>query len=131
MTLEEKILDIWEGNAAAIALVPASQFKTPGNYERRVRPYVDQYPIAERSIHVHNGGGTIQRLRIWEVWQMSIVADSYSSAKAVAEKMRSLFNGNIDGVQFFYLDQHWVGSEDEQGVGAMVVQFKIAETLTT
>ena len=129
MTIEEKIASVWAADGAALALVPASRFKVPGNWQNLDRPYVIQYPIAEKSTHIQRGP-SIQTLRIWEIYQLSVIADSYSSAKAVAEKMRSLFNGNFGGVQFFYLGQRWVGQDDLVGTEHIAVEFKIAETLT-
>lgn len=131
MTIEEKILAIWSSNAAAIALVPASRFKVPGNWQGLTRPYVIQYPIVETSSHVHDGGGEISKLRKWDVYQMSVIADSYSTGKAVAEKIRSLFQGNIDGVQFFYRGQRFVGTDEVVNTAHIAVEFKIGETLTT
>ena len=130
MTIDEKILAIWTADATATALVPASRFKVPGNWEDLARPYVIQYPISEKAFHAHNNSGAIQTLRIWEIYQLSVIADSYSSALAIAEKIRTVFNGNFSGVQFFYLGQRWIGQDQVVGTEHIAVEFKIAETLT-
>jgi len=129
LTIDEKLLAIWAADGTATALVPAKQFKVPGNWQGTATPYVIQYPIAERAYHAHNNNGAVQKLRVWEIYQLSIIADSYSSALAVAEKMRTLFNGNIGGVQFFYLGQRWVGQDEVVMTEHIAVEFKIAETL--
>lgn len=131
MTIEEKILAIWSGNAEAIALVPANRFKVPGNWQGLTRPYVIHRPIVEISSHVHDGGGAVSKLRRWDVYQMSVISDSYSSGKPVAEKMRSLFQGNIDGVQFFYRGQRFVDTHEVVNTEHIAVEFRIDETLTT
>ena len=129
MTIDEKLLALWAADGTATALVPASRFKVPGNWQNLTRPYIIQYPIAERAYHAHNNRGAIQPLRVWEIYQLSVVADSYSSALAVAEKLRTLFNGNFGGVQFFYLGQRWVGQDEVVMTEHIAVEFKIAEIL--
>ncbi len=130
MTIEEKVLAVWAANSGAIALVPAARFKVPGNWQELARPYIIQQPVAESPNYVHNGGGSIMALRTWEFYQISIVADSYSSAKAVAEKCRTVFTGNISGVQFFYRGQRWLSEEQDEGTGMMAVDLRISETLS-
>jgi len=130
MTIEEKVLAIWTADAAAIALVPAARFKVPGNWQNLARPYVIQYPIAETTLHTHETGGQAAKLRQWEFYQLSVVADSYSSAKAVVEKMRALFNGPVSGINMQYRGQRWVGDSDVTETKHIAVDFRIAETLT-
>ena len=129
MTIEEKMLAIWTASASAIALVPAARFKPPGNWQDLDRPYIIQYPVAERPIHAHDNEAAVIALRVWEFYQLSVIADSYSSAKAVAEKIRSVFDGNIDGVQFFYRGQRFVGRDDVTLAEHIAVEFRIAEAL--
>lgn len=131
MTVDEKILAAWAANTEAIALVPSAMFKVPGNWQRLVRPYVIHFPVVEESTHTHDAKAAIQALRVWEVYQFSIIADTYSSGKEIAEKMRTVFNGNIDGVQFFYRGQRWVARDDDMNIGLMAVDFRIAETMPT
>ena len=128
MNIEEKNLAVWSASASAIALVPAARFKVPGNWEGITRPYVVQQPIVETGEDVHSG--ELMPLRTWEFYQFSVIADSYKSAKDVAEKMRTVFVGNIDGVQYFYRGQRWIGEENVEGVGMMAVDFRICETLS-
>jgi hypothetical protein len=71
-----------------------------------------------------------QKLRQWEFYQLSVIADSYSSAKQVAEKMRSLFNGPVSGINMQYRGQRWVGGSDTSETKHLAVDFRIAETLT-
>lgn len=129
-TIEETLLSIWSADGTATALVPATRFKVPGNWQNLTRPYVIQYPIVETSRQTHNGNGAIQKLRVW-LFQFSVIGDSYSSAKAVAEQIRATFAGNISGVQFFYLGQRWVGMDEIIGTEHIAVEYRIAETLTT
>lgn len=130
MTIEERIREIWAADATAIALVPAARVKVPGNWQDLTRPYIILYPIVETSEHVHNSGGSIVALRVWEFFQFSVIADSYPSGKAVAEKCRTVFNGNKSGTQFFYRGQRWVGRDDTVNVEHIAVDFRIAEILT-
>lgn len=130
MTIEEQIVAIWASEPSAMSLVPPTRFKTPGNYQNLARPYVILYPIIETSTHTHESSGSIVKLRIWEFFQFSVIADSYISGKAVAEKCRSVFNGNRSGTQFFYRGQRWVGRDDTTGVEHIAVDFRIAEILT-
>lgn len=128
MTIEEKVLAVWSARSDAIALVPASRFKPPGNWQALERPYIIQYPVAEFTINTHSTSPA-QPLRIWEFYQLSVIADSYSSAKAIAEKIRSVFNGNYDGVQFFYRGQRFVGVDDVTRAEHIAVDLRIAEAL--
>lgn len=130
MTIEEKLAAIWAADSSAIALVPQARFKPPGNYQNIARPYVIMYPVGETSTHVHNSAGAIQKLRIWEVFQLSVIADSYITGKAVAEKIRSVFAGNITGTQFFYKGQRWVGRDERVNAEHIAVDLRIAEVLT-
>lgn len=129
MTIEEKVLAIWSADGTATALVPAARFKVPGDWQNMALPYVIQYPVAESAIHAHDNRAAYQPLRTWEFYQLSVIAASYSSAKAVAEKIKSVFNGNIDGVQFFYRGQRFVGRDDVTQAEHIAVDFRIAEAL--
>lgn len=129
MTIVEKNLAVWSADATATALVPAARFKVPGNWQGIARPYVIQYPIVERATHAH-GATVLQNLRVWEIFQFSIIADSFTSGQAIAEKMRTVFNGNNGGVQYFYLGQRWVGRDDQVNAEHIAVEFRIAEALT-
>lgn len=130
MTIEEKMLAVWSADAAATALVPAARFKPPGNWQDLDRPYIIQYPIVETANHAHDNGAAVGPLRIWEYYQLSVIADSYSTAKTVAEKIRTVFNGNSDGVQFFYRGQRFVGRDDVTLTEHIAVDFRIAEALS-
>ena len=129
MTIEEKMLAVWTADGTATALVPAARFKPPGNWQDLDRPYIIQYPVVEAAVHAHDNAAAFQGLRIWEFYQLSVIADSYSSAKAVAEKIRSVFNGNSSGVQFFYRGQRFVGRDDVTQTEHIAVDFRIAEQL--
>jgi hypothetical protein len=129
MTIEEKMLAIWAADAAATALVPAARFKVPGNWQDIARPYIIQYPVAEAASETHQSSEFSGSLRIWEFYQLSVIADSYSTAKAVAEKVRTVFNGNHAGVQIVYRGQRFVGRDDETLTEHIAIDFRVAESL--
>ena len=126
MVIEEKLIALWGASGTATALVPAYNVKVPGNWQNLERPYIIIYQIAERPIHTH---GALQPLRQWTI-QFSILADSYSSANAIAEAMRgSIFVGNIDGVNFSYRGRVFSSRDDRLGVEHIAVEYLISETL--
>lgn len=129
MTIEEKLLSIWTASATAIALVPASRFKVSGGWQNMDRPYIIQKPIAGDQTFIHNNNAATGGLRDWQFYQISIFADSYSTGRVVAEKVRTTFSGNIDGVQFFARLPRHVGRDDAVGLEEFAVDLRIVETL--
>lgn len=129
MTIEEKIYAVLSADATVTALVPATRIKPPGNWQNLARPYIVQFPVSEGPIRTHTEG--LQDLRIWDFYQLDIFGDTYSSAKAVAEALRTALDGNQNGVDFQYRGQRYTGRETDEGIGVehMIVEFFIAEAL--
>lgn len=123
-TVFETIYSIWTADATATALVPASRFKVPGNWQNLDRPYVIQWPIYELPTIVHKDIAlqTLRRRRI----QMSVFADSFSSAEPVVDKLRSVFTGCKSAIQFKFAGSHWNDEDEVTGVQHYVVEFDVA-----
>lgn len=123
-TVFEAIYSIWTADLTAIALVPASRFKVPGNWENLDRPYVIQWPVSEMPTHVHKDVA-LQALRRRRI-QMSVFADSFSTAEPVIDKLRSVFSGCKSAIQFKFVSSHWNDEDLVTGVQHYVVEFDVA-----
>lgn len=126
MRIEDKILLVWAAEPTAIALVPASKFKVPGNYDKLTTPYVIHFPASPE--RVQQGYGEMQSIRIWEFYQFSVIAGSYSLAAQIADKIRDVFQGYKSAATYHYLGQFWPGRyEQNLTAGLMVVNYRIVE----
>lgn len=95
MTVEAKIQTLLVANAALVALVPASRIRAPGNWQGLTRPYIVHFPVTSDSILTHSGTAGLKR---WLYYQVSVVAETYASARAAADAVVTALNGTRDSV---------------------------------
>lgn len=127
MTVEEKVYSVLSANAALVALVPAAKIKVPGDWQNLTRPYIVHFPVSQQPIYTHEA---LQALRIWDFYQTSAVADSYSSGRAIADLIRSALTGVHGGVHcFLQSGPMYVGRNDETGCEEFALNWRIAEAL--
>jgi len=104
MAIEATVYSVLSGAAGLTALVPANRIKPPGDYQALARPYIVYRPITLRPMHTHDAPA-VELLLQYPNFQVSIIADNYPSARAVATAVKAAIqgddNGNHDGVQFF------------------------------
>lgn len=109
MTIPEKTSALWSADAAAIALVPAAQFKPSGIYQGITLPYVIFFPVYTERYRTINAGaiGALQS----GLWQFSIFAVSLSSAQTIADKLITVLDGNKGGFNFFFRASRFVNED--------------------
>ena len=115
---------------AQISSVPASRIRTPGDWQEMARPNIVHGLVTEGGDeHVHGG---IVTAKIHDFYQVSVYADSRSSAITVAEEVRAALNGYTAAE--LQLVKH-LGTapafDPEIKIFHWAMNFMIAETLST
>lgn len=104
MAIEDTVYSVLSSAAGVIALVPVGRIKPPGDWQALTRPYIVYRPITLRPTYTHDIP-TVDLILEYPNFQVSIVADSYPSGRAVANAVTAAIkgaaNGNHSGVQFF------------------------------
>jgi hypothetical protein len=131
MNVEDKVQALLSASLPAygspsVVLVPAIRIRTPGDWQNLVRPYIVHFPISADPIYTHQGRAA---LTPWRNYQVTVVADSWSSARLVANAVRDILDGNHDGVQFFYRNTIGLPWDFERRVQEIAVDFEIFEAL--
>lgn len=127
MTIEEKVYALLSAMPTVTALCPASRIKVPGNWQGLVRPYVVHHPVTVEPIRTHDG---LESLRIWEYYQISVIAETYSSGTALAVAIRDGLDGIHDGCHFQWRPGGWyVGRDDDMNIEHFALNFRVAEAL--
>mgnify|MGYP001612239732 CR=1 FL=1 len=98
MAIEETIYSVLSAAAGVTALVPVSRIKPPGDWQYMTRPYIIYRPITFNPTHIHNSV-TVNLINHYPNLQINIVADSYSSARAVADAVTAAIRGTANGLQ--------------------------------
>ena len=130
MTIEQQVYTILAAIPAVTSLVPASRIKVPGNSQSMARPYVVHHPVSPEPIALMNN--TMAAMRIWEYYQISVYADSYSSGNGIACAIRDALTSGVQtgDVVFMWQPGSWyIGRDDLMNVEHFAVDFRVAEAL--
>ena len=130
VSIEQQVYTILAATAAVTSLVPASRIKTPGNWQNMARPYVVHNPVSPEPIPLMNN--TMAAMRIWEYYQISVYADSYSSGNEIARAIRDALTSGVQmgDVVFMLQPGSWyIGRDDLINVEHFAVDFRVAEAL--
>ena len=104
MSIETTFYAVLSAAAGVTALVPVSRIKPPGDWQNLTRPYIVYRPITRNPTHIHDPV-TTSLIEHYPNFQVNIVADSYSSARTVADAVLAAIRGSANGVhsgwQFF------------------------------
>jgi len=126
VTVSEKVQAVLAGGAVT-TFVPAARIKVPGDWQNLARPYIVHFPVSPAPTQTHGGRAA---LIIWEFYQVSIFADTYSTGEEAAIAVRDNLPGVHDGVHIFWHAGGWyIGKDDDTGVHHFALDFKIAEAL--
>lgn len=126
MTIVEKVLELLSVDAGVIAFVTPDRIKPPGDWQRLARPYIVHFPVALRPIYTH--GTEKQGLQVWDVYQVSCFANSYSEARTVAEAVKTRLSGHHDGCHFFIVGE-FTDYEPDVNIHQIGIEFRVSESL--
>jgi hypothetical protein len=129
MSVESDMQDILEAAAAVTALCPASRIRVPGNWQNLARPYIVHFPVTADPERIHAG---LQGLCVWDPYQVSVFADSYSSAQELSVAIRTAVDGTDAAAE---LTAHWqrtypAPDDPDTKITHMVTEFRVAAPLT-
>jgi hypothetical protein len=129
--IEEQVYTILSAISAVTALVPASRIKVPGDWQNLSRPYIVHFPVSPDPVHVHDDA--VIHPGVWDFYQISVFADSYSSGRAVIDALIENFRDNMTGgvTAFLRPGSLYQGSETigETTVHHFALNYRIAEAL--
>lgn len=125
MTVEEKVQAILEAAGTVTALCPAARIRVPGTWQNLSAPYIIHFPVAVEPTRDHSG---LKVLRIWDPYQVSIFASTYSAGRALADAIRDALDGVTDDVQIFWQGLRYQQNREVE-LEQFIVEFRIAEGL--
>lgn len=131
MTIEEKTQALLAAALPAygsppVELVPVARIKVPGNWQGLARPYVVHGPVSEAPLHAHDG---LVDLDEWPDYQVSVFAETYSEARAIANAVKATLNGNHDGVEYLFRGMAPMPYEFDVRIQQIVCGFQVFEAL--
>jgi len=130
MAIEETTYSILTGNAALMALSSglASRIKPPGDWQFLTRPYIIYSPITFSPTHIHDHV-TTALINHYPNFQINVVANSYDSARAVANAVitaiRGTANGNHSGTQYFLRNQVVLDFDTDRKIQEIALDFEV------
>lgn len=124
MTIEEKTFAVLSAASAVTALCPAARIKPPGDNQNLVRPYIVHQPIAAEPERIAGGRAALHR---W-VYQVSVFADSYSSARTLAKAVTDALDGTHGDATYFWRDQDYQFESDVR-IHHIALGFEVFEAL--
>ena len=127
MNIEEKVYAVLSVAAGVIAFTTAARIKPIGDWQALDRPYIIHFPVTEENVHTHDKG--LANLKLWR-YQVSCIADSYSSAKALAVAVRDAFGSyRTGGIVSQYHGQSLSPYAPDERVVQINLDFEIADML--
>ena len=129
MAIEKKVLTILSAAAAVTALCPAVRIKVPGDWQNLDRPNIIHFPVSVQPQRDHTG---LEDLAIWDPYQISVFADTYSDGADLAEQVRIALDGTDagTGVTAFWSNQFLGPNDPDLTIQHIVMEFRLAESLT-
>ncbi len=129
--IEEQVLTILSAMAAVTSLVPVDRIKVPGDWQNLTRPYIVHFPVSPAPIHVHDD--SLIQPGIWDFYQFSVFADTYSQGRAVVAVLIANFRDNMTGgvTAFLRPGSFYQGSEKigDKLIHHFALNYRIAEGL--
>ena len=128
MGIEETIYGILSADATLLGLSTgiAARIKPPGNWQALARPYIIYKPVTFNPTYVHDGGTLIDQ---YPNFQINVVADSYSSARAVANAVKlaviGTANGNHGGTQFFLRNEVALDFDTDRKLAEIALDYEL------
>lgn len=130
MTVNEKVQAVLTAATGVTALVPADRIKPPGNWQSMASPYIVHFPVTFEPLHVY---GSLSDKGKW-LYQVSVFAASASSARAVADAVRTALDGThtISGWSLTALitAEHTLPWEADTGIHHIAVEFDVFARLS-
>jgi hypothetical protein len=127
MSVETDIQDILEAAAAVTALCPASRIRVPGDWQNLTRPYVIHFPVGTAPQRTHAG---LQVLCLWDPYQISVFADTYSAGRALADVIRIALDGaHASGVNAQWERMFPAPSDPDTTISHIISEFRVAVPL--
>jgi hypothetical protein len=124
VTIEEKTFAVLSAASGITSLCPAARIKLPGDHQNLARPYIVHQPIAADPERVSGGRAALQR---W-VYQVSVFADTYSGARALAAAVVSAVDGTQGEATYFWRDQDHQFESDVR-IHHIALGFEVFEAL--
>lgn len=130
MAIEETTYAILAGNAPLMALSTGltARIKPPGNWQYLSRPYIIYSPVTFDPTHIHDHA-TTALINHYPNFQVNVVADSYDSARAVANAVimaiRGTNNGNHSGTQYFLRNQVVLDFDTDRKIQEIALDFEV------
>ena len=128
MPIEETVYSVLTAAAGVTALVPVNRIKPPGDWQYLARPYIIHKPVTFDPTHVHNHE-TTALINHYPNYQMNIVADSYASARAVSNAVKTAIrgttNGNHSGTQFFLRNEIPLDFDTDRKIIEIALDFEV------
>ena len=124
-TVETEVYDTLRNAVGVTALCPASRIKTLGDWQNLARPYIVHFPVALRQARSHGG----RNGRLWDSYQVSVIADDYASGRAVSDAVVAALDGVSAGGANFQFESLRPLRDPEVNVINFVLEFLCGETL--
>ena len=128
MSIETTTYGILAAAAAVTALTTAARIKPPGAWQDLDRPYIIYRPVTFDPTYCHNAE-TVALLDHYPNLQINIVADTYASARAVSDAVktaiRSTTNGNHSGTQYFLRNEIVLDFDTDRGIQEIALDFEV------
>jgi len=129
MTVETAIYNILRADAGVIALCPGSRIKVPGAWQNLARPYIVHQPVTIQPTRTHTG---LESLNIWDYYQVSVFADTYSAGRVLVDAVIAALDGWHNGIHCALQGgSFYVGGAPDFELEQFVVNFQVAESLST
>ena len=125
-SVEEKVQAVLAANEALTAAVPAASIRSPGSYQNVARPWIAHFPAGSViPTYTHDG---LRKLRIWDRYQVTLYADTYSSGRPITELILAAMTGVHTTFQAFWLPGGFRPLKDpDRDVYHFVLEFRIVE----
>lgn len=121
MTVEEKAQAVLAAAVGVTALVPAARIRVPGNWQNLPAPYILHYPVAATPTRTHQG---LEALEVYDFYQVSVYAATFSAARAIERAVRSALDGNHGGFNFHVAGGPvYLGRTDDLNLEHIAVNF--------
>lgn len=121
MTVEEKAQAVLAAAAGVTALVPAARIRVPGDWQNLAAPYIIHYPVSVTPTRSHEG---LEALEVYDFYQVSVYAATFSAARAIERAVRSALDGNHGGFNFHVSGGPvYLGRSDDLNLEHIAVNF--------
>jgi hypothetical protein len=128
MSIETTTYGILAASAAVTALTTTARIKPPGDWQDLTRPYIVYKPVTFDPTYVHNHE-TTALIDHYPNFQINVVADTYASARAVSDAVksaiRSTTNGNHSGTQYFLRNEIVLDFDTDRKIQEIALDFEV------